>query len=125
MLQNKFFTITNKNQVSDNEISTEIKINSEHKIFNGHFPNNPVVPGVVSVQIINEILSEHLSLQLTTSKARSIKFSSMINPNINSKLNVNIIFLKNDNKNYKVKATINYEETTFLKFNGIFSSNIN
>ena len=125
MLQNKFFIITNQNQVSDNEISTEIKINPEHEIFNGHFPNNPVVPGVVSVQIINEILSEHLSLQLTTSKARSIKFSSMINPNINSKLNVNIVFLESDNKDYKVKATISYKEITFLKFNGVLSSNIN
>jgi len=121
MLLNNFFTITNKEQISDNETVTDIKINHKHEIFNGHFPNNPVVPGVVSVQMINEILSDHLNLKLMVSKAKNIKFANMINPKTNQILNFNIEYSTTEDNNYKVNAKIFFEHTIFLKFNGIFS----
>lgn len=121
MLFNNFFTITNKEQISENETVTNIKIYPKHKIFNGHFPNNPVVPGVISMQMVNEILSEQLNLKFIISKARSIKFANMINPNINPDLVVNIKYVKKDENNLKINAQIFFEGIIFIKFNGIFS----
>ena len=45
MLLNDFFTI-NETVRSETEIWAELLINSNHIIFEGHFPNQPVVPGV-------------------------------------------------------------------------------
>ncbi len=121
MLLNNFFNIINSTQISENEILKEIELNIKHDIYKGHFPENPVVPGVVSVQMINETLADHLELEFFVSKARSIKFSSMIIPNINPKLNFNIKYSESDDGGYKVIAQIYYEETIFLKFNGFFN----
>ena len=54
MLLNDFFTIRDK-VTSETEIWAELIINSNHKIFEGHFPNQPVVPGVCMMQMIKEI----------------------------------------------------------------------
>ncbi len=121
MLLNNFYNTIKIHEESDNELIADIKLNPEHEIYKGHFPDNPVVPGVVSIQMINEILSKHLNKNLLTSKARNIKFPAMINPNINPKLYFNIKYSKQSDDSYKVNAQIYFEDTVFLKFNGSFS----
>jgi len=121
MLLNDFYNIISLSKNTDESIFAHIELNPKHQIYKGHFPGNPVVPGVVSVQMINELLSEHLKIKLLTSEARSIKFTSMINPKINPFLNIKIKYLKTEKGKYQVNAQISYEETIFLKFNGIFT----
>ncbi len=120
MLLNNFYKIQSVSSQSENEIIATIILNPEHEIYKGHFPNNPVVPGVVSVQIINEILSKHLVKKLMTSSAKSIKFPAMINPNVNPQLFVKINYTENEDKSCKVTAQIFFEDIIFLKFSGSF-----
>ena len=121
MLLNDFFKISSLKENIEGELIAEIKLNPDHKIYEGHFPENPVVPGVVSTQMINEVLSDYLKIKLMTSKARSIKFTSMISPKINPKLTFKIKFSKTEEEDFKVNAQITFEGTVFLKFNGTFS----
>ena len=121
MLLNDFFKISTLKNITDSELIAEIKLNPDHKIYKGHFPGNPVVPGVASIQIINEVLSEHLKIQLMTSKAQNIKFTSMINPKINPILFIKIKYAETEDDNFKVFAQITFEEIVFLKFKGTFS----
>lgn len=120
MLLNDFFKLSSLKENTEGELIAEIDLNPDHQIYNGHFPGNPVVPGVVSVQMINEVLSEHLGIKLMTSKARSIKFTSMISPKLNPILNFSIKYSKTEEENFKVNAQITFEEIVFLKFNGFF-----
>ncbi len=121
MLLNNFYKTQHISSQSDNEIIAKIILNPEHDIYKGHFPNNPVVPGVISIQIVNEILSEHLEKKIMTSSAKSIKFPAMINPNVNPQLFVKIKYTKNEDNSYKVTAQIFFEDLIFLKFSGSFS----
>ena len=122
MLKNDFFKILDIKETGGNELIAGIKLNPEHQIFDGHFPGNPIVPGVVSIQMINEILSERLGKKLMLTKARNIKFPAMINPNINPELHFQIKYLKQEDETYKINAQIYFEDTVFLKFNGIFDA---
>lgn len=122
MLINDFFYITKNIQQSEDKIVASVKINPAHQIFRAHFPGNPVVPGVVSIQMINEILSEYLGKKLMLLKARNIKFPAMINPYINPELHFNIDFHTEETENIKVNAQIFFEETIFIKFTGYFTS---
>lgn len=120
MLIDDFFKILKIKQGAENEIFAEVQLNLQHKIFKGHFPGNPVVPGVVSIQMINEILSKHLGIKLMTSSALNIKFSAMISPNLHSVLQFKIIYIKLEDSSYKTNAIIHFEDLIFMKFNGNF-----
>jgi 3-hydroxyacyl-[acyl-carrier-protein] dehydratase len=73
---NKLYRVEEK----ENDI-VKVLLNPEHEIFVGHFPNNPILPGVCIVQMIKEI--QH---QLVISKIEHIRYYHPINPNITRRL---------------------------------------
>ena len=125
MLLNSFFDIKDKSVTNESEKTTLralVSINKTHKIFEGHFPNQPVVPGVCMIQMIKEILENHLSEKLLLNSASNIKFLSVINPEIHNKLNVEITYTTTDNS-FSVDASLFWEQITFFKIKGSFSGN--
>ncbi|HCZ36846.1 MAG TPA: 3-hydroxyacyl-ACP dehydratase [Cytophagales bacterium] len=118
MLMNDFYTVV-KQESGDGLINATICFNKEHSIFKGHFPGLPIVPGVCMVQLTRELVEQVTtqSLQLTT--ADSIKFLSVINPEINPEVNIKITYLLQQHE-HVVQATISLESTIFFKFKGAF-----
>ena len=121
MLLNDFFKITETDYSKDNpgSFTVTIELNDRHKIFNGHFPGNPVVPGVCMIQMVKEILSELLEKNLYLSEGSNIKFISVIKPEINKILNIDYN-IEQENDIFRVSAVISFEEKIFFKFKGIF-----
>jgi 3-hydroxyacyl-[acyl-carrier-protein] dehydratase len=73
MLLNGLFEIINKN---NNNLSFKIKLSDEsHPIFKAHFPNNPILPGFIQIDI-----SKHL-FNLNIIKIKKAKFLSLVKPN--------------------------------------------
>ena len=120
MLKNTFFYIKSISEISEGKFSAQIRLNPVHKIYKGHFPGNPVTPGVASVQIISEILEEYLQKKLQLLRAGNIKFTVVIKPDLNPDLIVDIQHKTIDLNKEKVNAVIKFEETVFLKFNGVY-----
>jgi len=121
MLLKDFYTITeyNYNQ-TDSTIIAQIQINTEHKIFQGHFPENPVVPGVMVLQIIKELLEKATEQNLMLTSASQIKYLVMIIPERNR----NICFaiqIKPENNQLKTNCVVSNETVVYVKFNGLFS----
>jgi len=110
-----FYTIkskkTNENQIN---YTFEILINNKHDIFKGHFPDNPIMPGVCMMQIIKEITESVVGKKLFMEKCSNVKFLAIINPEINPKLILEIQITKIDRK-VKIKNTTKFEDTVALK----------
>jgi 3-hydroxyacyl-[acyl-carrier-protein] dehydratase len=79
MLLNDFYKLIRIDTVGDT-ISGEIRLNSTHPIFRGHFPDLPVVPGVVLVQIVKEIVAFESHSQYAVEEIPNVKFLDFINP---------------------------------------------
>ncbi len=56
------------------EIHVSVTLNSSHALFNGHFPGNPVVPGVLLVQLATEAYGDAVGLSLKLSMVEQAKF---------------------------------------------------
>jgi len=113
---------TISNFTSDNDtISAEITFDVSHSIFKGHFPGNPIVPGVIQVQIIKELLEKGLSKELMLNKSKNIKFLNFISPLKNREISVSINHKASDNNVIRTSAIITSQEVTFLKFSGEYS----
>ena len=73
MLLNNFYTVDELTK-SENELQASIQFHPEHEIFEGHFPGQPVVPGVCMVQIVKEFMQLATEEKLMFIKGNQIKF---------------------------------------------------
>ena len=119
MLLNDFFTI-NAKESSPTEIWAELVINANHKIFEGHFPNQPVVPGVCMMQMIKEILEEVIGKEMNLVKAADMKFLAVINPQQNNLIHASIKIVTDENGAINIVASLFKDELVHFKFKGQF-----
>ncbi len=118
MLIQGLYKIT-KVEKTSSAISADIHLNKDHDIFKGHFPGNPVMPGVCMIQIIKELTEMALEKNLFLSVSSNIKFMAIINPEVNPDLDIKIDFVAEDGI-VKVKNITSYDETVALKLNATF-----
>lgn len=103
MLKDDFYQLKNLEQVSDTEYLANIHLNNKHEIFKGHFPGQPVVPGVCMIQIVKEIVSEALNLNLSLRSSRNIKFTALIDPNKTPDLKLKLTIESKEDNTIRVK----------------------
>ena len=104
---------------TDNGISAKIHLDKDHEIFKGHFPGNPVMPGVCMIQIIKELTEEATGKNLFLAVSSNIKFMAIINPDKNPDLELSIDITL-DNGEVKIKNITSFEDTVALKLNAKF-----
>jgi len=104
---------------NDGALVVTVSLNKDHEIFEGHFPGNPVMPGVCMIQIIKELTERATEKSLFLSSCSNIKFMAIIDPVKNPLLTLKIDFSEVDGT-IKVKNTVSYEDTLALKLNATF-----
>lgn len=120
MVLKDFYEIKAKKNLGDShKFGVDIVINKDHSIFNGHFPDNPVMPGVCMIQIIKEITEEIVGSKLFMETCVNVKFMALINPEENSNLYLEIQISEEDQK-VKVKNITKFDDTVALKFSASY-----
>ena len=114
LLKDKFYTVSSLSE-ENGTIQSTISIDPNHEIFSGHFPGNPVTPGVVQMEIIKELLSIHFNRPLQLKSMNNCKFLAILNPNVTPNINVKLTLLPNDTEAVKISGLIFSESVTFLK----------
>jgi len=104
---------------TENGISAKVYLNKDHDIFKGHFPGNPVMPGVCMIQMIKELTEKEVGEELFLTRSTNIKFMAIINPETNPDLELTID-ISQDNDELKVKNTTTFEDTVALRLNATF-----
>src|ERR1700755_2661046 len=121
MLMGSFFTIADKT-TTDKTVVATLDINALHKIFEGHFPGQPVVPGVCMMQMIKELVEAETKTKLQLRKADHLKFLAVINPIENPTIVAEFSYDNNEAGDINVTGKLYKNEVTFLKFKGSFST---
>jgi 3-hydroxyacyl-[acyl-carrier-protein] dehydratase len=65
-----------------NGFATSIRFFPDHPIFKGHFPGHPVTPGVIFLQLVQELIEHHLKGRIRLVELPNCKFLGVVNPNI-------------------------------------------
>lgn len=111
--------MVNELSASGNKIEALIMFRAEHAVFAGHFPGQPIVPGVCMIRIVQEVLSHHNKMELRLASADTIKFLSVIDPRPNHAIKL-VIETRLENGAYHSKSVLSRDEVVYFKFNGIF-----
>ena len=118
-MQLKDFYTVNNLAVAENLATAKITINKDHHIFKGHFPGNPVTPGVCMMQIIKELTEEVVGKKLMMKSSSNIKFMAIINPEKTPDLELTLDIVETE-EGYKVKNISSFEDTVALKLTSNF-----
>ncbi|MFH1121596.1 MAG: hypothetical protein V1775_17385 [Bacteroidota bacterium] len=117
MLSDDFYKIEKMDQ-TDSHISAIINLNHEHRVYQGHFPGVPVVPGVCQVQIVKEVLCFCLNNSYLLSESRICKFINMMNPMDVSHLKCEISWSVSSQDDISFSGELSDENLTYLKIKG-------
>ena len=118
MLQGDFFTITSID-TDNNAVNAVLEINAAHRIFEGHFPGQPVVPGVCMMQMVKEVMERVIGHTTRLVKADHLKFLSMINPRENTTIKAQLKYTRADHGDIQVTGSLLNNTATCLKFAGV------
>lgn len=122
MLNGDFYTIE-KISEKDNATQYFTRLNADHDIYNGHFPGDPICPGVCNVQTIRECAELKLGKKLRIDAIAICRFSALITPNGSPELLITLELTPNDNLTYSAIAKITSpdEQTLYLEYKGTYS----
>ncbi len=124
MLSGNFYDIVsftcNEPEGSGQQFTAVTLLNASHPIYGGHFPGNPVVPGVCQIQMVKELVEKTGNHSLRLFESDNIKFLSMINPNLTPQLEFRILIKTIADRQISATVSIVSDLTVFLKFKGKF-----
>jgi len=118
MLTDPLFKFLSVNH-TDGLIIAALQIDTGHEIFNGHFPDQPVVPGANMVQLVKDILERALKFNVQLQIANNLKFLQVIDPREIDRLQLTINYTTEDNL-LKITADLLAEDIVCFKFQGVF-----
>ena len=67
-----------------------LKISSRHPSLAGHFPGNPVVPGVVLLSEVIRALAQHLGRPVSVTGFPNVKFASPLLPEVEAQISFTV-----------------------------------
>ncbi len=123
MLLDDFYEILDLKSEDNQILIASIKIDKTHHIFEGHFPENPVTPGVAMLQILKNCLEIHLKEPLLMKHLSHVKFLTLVNPNIEDTIDFNIK-IRHHAEGFKIKNYTSFRDgRSILKCNVTFVKN--
>lgn len=118
LLKDKLYQINNLGQ-EDNQLIADITLNANDPIFEGHFPGNPITPGVAQLEMIKEILSAHYNCEIQLKSISNCKYLAILNPVENPNVQIKLSVTEIENE-LKVNAVFSAGETVFTKSAGVY-----
>lgn len=118
MLLKDFYAVTSSTEL-EKEFITEIKINKNHELYEGHFPGKPVTPGVVLMQLFKEEAERRSNKKLQLATASNVKFIAVVDPSVHNHLILksSIIF---ENGILELKGIATQNDVISLKINATY-----
>jgi len=120
MVLKDFYKVLSEEKVSDSKYNITILINEKHEVFKGHFPGNPIMPGVCMIQIIKELTESITKSSLMIQSLANVKFMALINPEVTPELRLELDVTITEDDLVKVKNTTYFNDTTALKLSTVY-----
>ncbi len=85
-LEGNFYKTEQIEVTEDGVFKAIVEIFHEHPIFDGHFPQQAVVPGVCTLAIIKETLGKALQREVSFKTIKECKYVSSLLPHVGLKI---------------------------------------
>ena len=86
------------------EISAVAEIHPDSPWFSGHFPGNPILPGIAQLEMVSDLLKKTVGQQLKIDSVRQVRFKQTIKPD--ARILIKIRPVKNKARNYSFRMMV-------------------
>ncbi len=113
MLIKDYYQIENVSKQDDGTVRFVVALNADCQVYEGHFPGEPVSPGVCNIQMIKECAEQVAGKPLMLNNLQQCRLTTLITPIQHPQVEVTIQ-LEEKGEAYKLKATIGQGEKNYL-----------
>ena len=104
----------------ETESLLKVKLLNSSPVFEGHFPGNPILPGVIMLESVRDSLEQIFQKEFHLKTALAIKFLAVLNPN--EFADVQLVIKYNPiEEGLKIDANLFSGEKVFFKMKGVYS----
>ena len=103
----KWYSLKNTDILPSNEIIMDAEVNPDSPWFSGHFPGEPILPGVAQLAIALDAIKKLNQRSLRISGVKRIRFKQVIRPD--DKLKITVAPHKKDALSYLFSIMVNGE----------------
>ncbi len=119
MFLNNLYTIEDVSG-SEGTAVFEIRLRADHPLYQGHFPGQPVTPGVVLGEVVKELLENRLKERLLMVGMRQCKFLAAHDPSEAPVMKITVKWTDEDGYNVQAGGTSGPE--TFFKLSASYKA---
>ena len=116
------FYQTDHTTQSDSGTTFHIRLNPNHFIYKGHFPGQPVLPGVCTLQIIKECAQQLVNKNLQYKRIILCKFLRFIDPVQNPEITLTVSLDEKDEGMFQLSASGMCGDAYFIKLKAIMKT---
>lgn len=120
MLLKDFYSVIESTQ-NEEEFTSLIKINKDHPLYIGHFPDRPVTPGVILMQLFKEEAERRCECKLQLETASNVKFMAVVDPNSCDLLTLQSTITSEDGV-FKLKGIAKQNDCISLKISASYQT---
>ena len=113
MLVKDYYKIKDILKKEDGTTLFQIILQTDCEVYKGHFPGEPVSPGVCNIQMIRECAEQTLEKPLLLNNLQQCRLTTLVTPLKNPQVEVTI-HLEEKGGVYKLKATLGKGEDIYL-----------
>ena len=113
LLENKFYRILSEERSEGLSAKYHVAILSECDVYNGHFPGDPVCPGVCNIETIKECAILLSGEQLRYSTIKQCRLTALATPTVCPEVDVQVS-LSPLGEGYSVQASIADDKQTYM-----------
>ncbi len=113
MLTN-YFTLKSQAEDADGTVKFTVVLNPDCNVYEGHFPGNPVSPGVCNLQMLKECLEHYTNKKLLIKSIKQCRYSALITPLKQSELTFKAAIETTD-EGYSVAGSVFDSNDTYIE----------
>lgn len=113
-----YYTIEGES-VKDGSPIFHIRLNPDCQVYKGHFPEQPVSPGVCNIQMLKELTEKVIGRPLFMNNLSLCRLTTLVTPQQHPVMDARLD-IEAKGEAYKLKATLGKGEETYLEMKAEF-----
>lgn len=123
-LENKFYSISEEHRNDDTQGYFIVNLIPDSEVYKGHFPGDPVCPGVCNIETIKECACRLTKKSLFIKAIKQCRLTAVATPTECPWLKINISLTDNNDGTYMIVADVSNDKQTYMMLKGTLTDSI-